>query len=267
MDANTDSRFLIVDADTYSRLTFADGLRGHGYEIFEADSGACALEHLAAHRFAVMVLDPVHLGMSEDLILRRARELDQDIELIICTATPTIDSTIVAIRANVFDYLLKPCTPADLLRSVSRALDQRAKQTRRERLLSMVKQVMSELENGIGEVAPVPAAASSPNMQVPWMEWNREKRMVTLHTTPPQAVELTEGEAALLTALMEKPNQVLTCAQLAQVALGYNGMDKWTVESVIRSSIFRLRQKLEPSEDAPKLIHTLRGRGYYYSGV
>jgi DNA-binding response OmpR family regulator len=70
---------------------------------------------------------------------------------------------------------------------------------------------------------------------------------------------------SILVAMIEHPNQVLSCNQLADAALGYQGLDKWTVESLIRSCVFRLRQKIEATPGAPRLIRTVRGRGYYIS--
>ena len=101
-------------------------------------------------------------------------------------------------------------------------------------------------------------------MDVGVLALDREKRLVTVKTDPPRIVELTEGEASILVALMQKPDQVLTPNQLAKTALGYDGMDKWTVESVVRSSVFRLRNKIEPGSDNPQLIRTVRGRGYFF---
>lgn len=259
----TESSCLIVDADAAARTALADGLARLGYRAQQAASSQEALQLLRVRSFAVLLLEPYRLGANEGELLRQARELDPALIVIIITAHPTIESTIAAIRANIFDYLLKPCSEAEVSRSLNRALGLRNKQSRQDRVLAMVRQVMSELEEDAPEPPVFPEAGG--NGHATWFELNREKRIVILHTAPPQSVELTEGEIALLGALMEKPNKVMTCAQLAHTALGYSGMDKWTVESVIRSSIFRLRQKLEPSPDAPKLIHTVRGRGYYFS--
>ncbi len=262
MNFSTETRILIADADEKVRNTFASALRARGLEVDLAAKGAEALQFLHSHKYVVMLLDPFQLGLNERELLKRARDLDSALALVVVTGHPSIDSTIAAIHANVFDYLLKPCAEADLMRTCERALDLRAKQARQERVLAMVRNVITELEGGSYEE---PEARAEMSSVAQWLELDREKRIATLHTSPPQSVELTESEVALLSALMETPNHVLTVTQLAQVALGYNGMDKWTVESVIRSSIFRLRQKLEPSPDAPKLIHTVRGRGYYFA--
>ena len=260
-------RFLIVDADAPARKSISNALQQRNYQVSQAASGSEAIQQLYKQSFVAMLFDPLQLGMNELEMMQRAREIDHNLQFIILTAHPTIDSTIAAIRANVFDYLLKPCSEADLAKVFERALQLQTKQTRQERLLNMVRQVMSELEVDPEESTPEPEPTPALTEPFAWLELDREKRMVTLQTTPPCSVELTDGEIALLSALMEKPNHVLTCAQLAQNALGYNGMDKWTVESVIRSSIFRLRQKLEPSPQAPKLIHTVRGRGYYFAAT
>jgi two-component system OmpR family response regulator len=121
-------------------------------------------------------------------------------------------------------------------------------------------------------VQPLPGVAASvaPSvlrdvLRVGTLELDRQKRQVTLQTHPPRTVELTEGEQSILVVLMEKPNQVLSYNDLAKLALGYEGMDKWTVESVIRSTVFRLRHKIEAGPDAPCLIRTVRGRGYFFS--
>ena len=257
-----DARILVADADPPARSVLVNALRAHGLAVDEAAKATEALQCLHSQKYTLLLLDPFHLGLSERELLKRARDLDAALILVILTAHPTIDSTIAAIHVNAFDYLIKPMAPDDVLNVCERALEMRAKQLRQERVLAMVRNVMSELDSGMSQASEAQAA---PPAEKQWLMLDREKRIATLQTTPPQAVELTESEVALLSALMETPNHVLTVTQLAQVALGYNNMDKWTVESVIRSSIFRLRQKLEPSADAPKLIHTVRGRGYYFA--
>ena len=70
-------------------------------------------------------------------------------------------------------------------------------------------------------------------------------------------VRLTGGEAALLTALARKPNEVLSREELA-VALGINEAG----ERAIDVQVTRLRRKIEPDSREPRFLHTARGRGY-----
>jgi two-component system phosphate regulon response regulator OmpR len=141
--------------------------------------------------------------------------------------------------------------------------------------MDMVGEAMSALhsEDQVAEETRLTASASvstAPDLdrdvlQIGVLSLDREKRLATVKSNPPRTVELTEGEMSILVALMEHPNQVLSCNQLADVALGYEGLDKWTIENMIRSSVFRLRQKIEASPDQPHLICTVRGRGYFFS--
>jgi DNA-binding response OmpR family regulator len=92
---------------------------------------------------------------------------------------------------------------------------------------------------------------------------DRQKRLTTLvDESPARMIELTKGEASVLTLLMMHPNQVLSCHELVVKALGYE-VDEAEAESVIRPYIFRLRRKLEPGQK-PSLIRTVRRRGYRY---
>jgi len=153
-------------------------------------------------------------------------------------------------------------------------LQERSKQLHRQRLFDMVGEAMDTLRQTekVAAPSPIPAVlapeplALAPGLlRVGPLMLDREKRLAMLENDPAHTVELTENEVSILVALMEHPNQVLSCNQLADAALGYEGLDKWTVESLIRSCVFRLRQKIEPSPDMPHLIRTVRGRGYFFA--
>jgi len=250
----------------------AEILRQRGYEVEEASSGVEALAWLERATFDLMVLDMVMPGLSGVEVMRRARQLRPDVLIIVLTAHATVDSAIAAVKLNVTDFLLKPCHVADLTLTISHTLQERARQLRRQNLVNMVSEAMAALQQTAvaDETLPIPAVLPPPApagqlICVGPLTLDAQKRLATLAGEPARSVELTEGEVSVLLALMERPNQVLSCNQLANTALGYEGMDKWTVESVIRSCVFRLRQKIEPTPDSPRLICTVRGRGYFFS--
>ena len=74
-------------------------------------------------------------------------------------------------------------------------------------------------------------------------------------TTGP--IRLTGGEAALLTALARKPNEVLSREEIAEAL----GMDD-SGERAIDVQVVRLRRKIETDPREPRFLHTVRGRGY-----
>ena len=267
------SRLLVVDDEAHVRVTFGELLRRRGYHVEEASSGQQALAVLQSVPCDLMVLDMLMPGMSGVEVMKRARQMRPDLLIIVLTAHATVDSAIAAVKSDITDYMLKPCSVDDLAITISRALQERANQLRRQRLLNRVGEAMGALLQAEATAdatttppAPLPLPSpSAPTLRVGSLTLDRDKRLVTVEDEPIRTVELTEGEAAILIALMEHPNQVFSCSQLADAALGYEGMDKWTVESVVRSSVFRLRQKIETAPDSPRLICTVRGRGYYLS--
>lgn len=269
-EPNPQPSLLIVDGEPKARSALVAALRQRGYRVEETGSGPEALARLELATYDLLLLDLGVPGVSGVDLLLRARLMCRDLPIILLTAQATLDSAIAAVKADVIDYVLKPYKTNDLLVTISRALAERAEQQRRQHLLEMVGEAMSALQQlELKESVPPPASngngAVKNLVQVGTLALDPEKRTVILQTDPPRTIELTEGEASILMTLMEKPNEVFSYSQLAKKALGYEGMDKWTVESVIRSSVFRLRQKIEPGPNAPHLICTVRGRGYYFS--
>jgi two-component system phosphate regulon response regulator OmpR len=74
---------------------------------------------------------------------------------------------------------------------------------------------------------------------------------------PDGVVRLTGGEAALLTALARKPNEVLSREDIVAAV----GMDE-AGERAIDVQVTRLRRKIEADPREPRFLHTVRGRGY-----
>ena len=70
-------------------------------------------------------------------------------------------------------------------------------------------------------------------------------------------IYLTGGEAALLSALANRPNEVFSREDIA----GAVGMDE-TGERAIDVQVTRLRRKIETDPREPRFLHTVRGRGY-----
>jgi DNA-binding response OmpR family regulator len=259
------ARLLVVDDDKNVRQPIAKLLQLKGYRVDQSGTGQDTLALLEREPYDLMVLDLVLPDISGAEIMKRARAMHQDLLIVVLTAHASAESAITAVKMNAVDYLLKPIKSEDLFVVVAQALNERAQQLRRQKLLSMIGDVMDALRdpNEAAPATPSPEPASAPVEQA-ILSLDREKRMVTLKTTPPRQIELTESEVTILTTLMEKPNQVVSVNQLAK-SVGYENMDKWTVENVIRSVVFRLRQKLEAGPNAPQLIRTVRGRGYFFT--
>jgi DNA-binding response OmpR family regulator len=86
---------------------------------------------------------------------------------------------------------------------------------------------------------------------------------VTIDDEPERSVDLSRGETAVLMSMMQNADQTLSCEQLVWLAWGYKA-DRIEAKSVIRPYIFRLRNKLEDNPKKPRLIRTVRKRGYMF---
>lgn len=69
-------------------------------------------------------------------------------------------------------------------------------------------------------------------------------------------VNLTETERRLLAQLARHPDRVVSKTQLLTSVWGYDGYD----DNIVEVHIFSLRRRLEAH--GPRVIHTVRGRGY-----
>jgi DNA-binding response OmpR family regulator len=270
-EAESKASLLVVDAQVKERSFAVENLTRKGYLVDEATSGGEALAQLENKSYDLVVLDVALPGTNGVEVMRRIRDAQPDLPIVVLTAHATVESAVAAVKLGVVDYLFKPCKTEDLALTISRALEEHTQRLRHQRLISLVGEAMNVLRQPeTTEPLPLPSVSASPmlvteTLRVGTLVIDRQKRQATLNTHPPRTVELTEGELSVLIALMEKPNHVLSYNDLAKTALGYEGMDKWTVESVIRSTVFRLRHKIEPGPDAPCLIRTVRGRGYFFS--
>ncbi len=271
---NSFARLLIVDDEPHIRIPMGEVLRLRGFRVDEVANGAEALATLERASYDVMMLDMVMPGLHGVEVMRRARQLRPDLIIIVLTAHATVESAIASVKSDVTDYMLKPCNVDDLAVTINRALQERSKQLKRQRMLELVGEAMNMLQDTDDESTPesmsVPAATPDPapidgnTLRVGSLTLDRGKRLAIVEEDMGRPIELTEGEVAVLDTLMQHPNQVMSLGQLADSALGYQGMDKWTVESVVRSCVFRLRQKIEMKPDNPKYICTVRGRGYFF---
>src|SRR5690606_10037142 len=101
-------RILIVDDEASQRQSLAQLLRLDGYEIDEAVSGAAALEQQRSQSFSVLITDLRLPGINGLEVIRRARELDNELGILLVTAYASVESAIEALRLGAHDYLIKP---------------------------------------------------------------------------------------------------------------------------------------------------------------
>ena len=112
---------LVVDDEVLIRKSLAKVLKARGYAVELASTGAEGLEQTSQVRPQVMILDmrlPDTDGLS---VLRRVRQLDPLIQVIVITAFGDVQSAVEAMKLGACDFLRKPYEMEDIVMSVESA--------------------------------------------------------------------------------------------------------------------------------------------------
>lgn len=144
-----EERILIVDDEQTVAEFIMDTLQPNGYQQTITDSVKSAVEHLCTKRYALVITDikfPDGDGMD---IVREAKKLDPDTEIIIITAYASVNTAVDAISLDVFDYIQKPF-PVDRIRlAVRNAMTKRVLTTNNRKLIRDLEQHQLDLEQKI----------------------------------------------------------------------------------------------------------------------
>ncbi|MBU6480236.1 MAG: response regulator [Nitrospirae bacterium] len=109
-------RILVVDDDPDIRQLLQDRLRGNGYRVQSAVDGVGALEAVRAETFEGMILDIGIPSMDGMDVLRQIRRWDQQIPIVMVTASGSKELAVHAISVGAQAYLLKPFDVDELQR-------------------------------------------------------------------------------------------------------------------------------------------------------
>jgi two-component system response regulator (stage 0 sporulation protein F) len=99
---------LIVDDEVQIRALLRDFLKKKGYEPQMAADGAEAIQKLKDFKPAMILLDMRMPGMDGLTTLRKIREIDADVSVIMITAVEDHTMAEKAMHLGAYDYILKP---------------------------------------------------------------------------------------------------------------------------------------------------------------
>jgi DNA-binding NtrC family response regulator len=136
----TPPRVLTVDDEAVVCESIRRVLVDEGYVVETSTSARAALDMLKETHFDLLLLDIKMPEMSGLDVLRVAREVAPDMEVLIITGYATIDTAVEAIKLGAFDYMEKPVSPPQLLVATARALE-------RHQLVDLTRRLRAELES------------------------------------------------------------------------------------------------------------------------
>jgi len=160
------TKILVVDDELIMRQSLGGWLERDGHEVETAANGEEALERINDTRFDILLIDIRMEGMSGLELLKRVKEDDPDVAVVMITAYGSIPTAIEAMKNGAHDYLLKPFDPGELSVLIEKIIQQQAQALEnlflrtqykdRTRFESMIgqSQRMQEIFDLIEDIAP-----------------------------------------------------------------------------------------------------------------
>lgn len=114
---------LLVDDDPYILEGIGSGLEVNGFTVTRASSGEEAVDLLKTMDFNLVITDMVMETTNGIQVLKKAKDLNPEIQVIILTGYGDLDSAILALRHQADDFLLKPCESQEIIFRVKNCLE------------------------------------------------------------------------------------------------------------------------------------------------
>lgn len=217
------SRVLVVEDDASLAESIITGLMDEGFSVEHAPDGNTAWQAVRSAGWDLVILDWWLPGQDGLTILRRYRDGGGTTPVLFLTVRDAVSDRVRGLDGGADDYLCKPFAFEELLARV-RALIRRHKED--GDMILVYRDVRVDLVAQRAERAGCP-------------------------------LELTAKELGLLAFFLDHPGEILSRTRIyGQVW----GEDYDFISNTLDVHIKELRRKLETR--GPRLIHTLRGRGY-----
>ncbi len=121
----TNASILVVDDERSVRESLERVLEKEGYQVFTAENARDAEDILNRESIALVLTDLRMPEISGLDLLRRVKKSHADVEVVMITGHGTIEKAVEAMKEGAYDFITKPFKRAEILRSISKALEKR----------------------------------------------------------------------------------------------------------------------------------------------
>lgn len=116
-------KILVVDDEAIVRNSLRDWLIEGGHSVIVASDAFKALEIIKEENIMILITDLKMPGMDGVELIKKAKDVNQNITSIVITAYGTISSAIDAMKAGAYDYIEKPFCPEKIDIILEKALE------------------------------------------------------------------------------------------------------------------------------------------------
>jgi two-component system, OmpR family, response regulator len=241
MNLKSPIRILVVDDEPAIRSILRSGLEKEGYEVSEASNKAGLLRCLETESIDLITLD-LDLGGENGLQLAREARAQHNIPIVMITGKGNVFERVAGLEQGADDYIVKPFHIREVLMRARSVL-------RRYELESVAEDV--------GNSVSVPAERYKFDDCI--LDVTRRE----LKTANGEIIDLTDAEFDLLSSFLRQPARILSRDELMRVLRGRN----WSPEDrTVDGHVARLRRKIDSRSEIPRLIKSVRGVGYVFTG-
>jgi DNA-binding response OmpR family regulator len=219
---------LIVDDDYNICDLVRLYLEKEGFTVDIANNGNIALDKFHKSTPSLILLDIMLPGMDGFKVLKRIREINPSIGVIILSARGQEFDKVNGLTLGADDYVVKPFSPSELI----------------ARIDALVRRLSVQSTNNSTILESYKFKLDLSSRQ--FYKENKE-------------IELTQVEFSLIKFFLENQHKALSRDKILNVVWGRNYFGDWKTVDV---NISRLRQKLEDNPSSPEYLNTVRGFGY-----
>lgn len=225
-------KILVIEDDSAIRRGIVDALTFAEYEVLEAADGNEGIRMAVRTGYDLLLLDLVMPGPDGLQILAEVRTVKPTVPVIILTARGEESDRVKGLKLGADDYVVKPFSVKELLARIEAVMRRTP-----ERATDLKK---VSFPGGVADL---------------------ERREVRFDKG--KALELSDREIELLRYLAGNAGRAISRDELLRRV--------WRIDPdniltrTIDMHIARLREKLGDDPDEPKIIATVRGKGYMFA--
>lgn len=220
-------KILLVEDDLRIQEVIKEGLKDENYELVLVSSAEEAIIESKKQTFSVYILDIMLPGMNGIELCKWLRDVGHKESILLLTAKSRVDEKLEGFRAGADDYLTKPFEVAEL----------------KARIMALIRKSLGYPK----EVVSCADLVFDPN--------------TGQATRGKEVISLSEKENKLLLYFMKNSDKLVTRSMISN-AVWETDTNMYT--NVIDVFVNHIRKKIDIGL-GPKLIHTVRGKGFVFS--